>query len=93
MDLPSTQSYIIDAGQRLQDTLQLLDTTVASLSEAPVPETSPGVPTNVPVSITGDIATVPQTDLDGLGDFVNMRQTPNAWHLAFPALFSPILND
>jgi hypothetical protein len=93
MDLPSTQSSIIYAEQRLEDTLQSLDNTVAPLSEAPVPETSPGAPTTVPVSITGDIATVRQTDLDGLGDFVNTRQMTNTWHLAFSKLFTPILND
>jgi hypothetical protein len=93
MDLPSTQSFTIDAEQRLEDTLQSLDNTVAPLSEAPVPETSPGDPTTFPVSITGDIATVRQTDIDGLGDFLNMRQTPNSWHLTFPTLFHPIIND
>jgi hypothetical protein len=52
-----------------------------------------GAPTIVPVSITGDIATVRQFDLYGLGDFVDMRNTPNAWHIASPTLFPPILND
>jgi hypothetical protein len=93
MDLPSSQTSITDADQRPEHTLQSLDNTVAPISEAPVPETAQGAPTIVPLSTTGDIATVRQSDIDGLGDFVDMRKTPNAWTLAFPTLFPPILND
>jgi hypothetical protein len=93
MDLPSVQTSITDAEQRLEHKFQSLYNTAAPLSEAPVPETAPGAPTIFPVSVTGDIATVRKSDLDGLGNFVNMRKTPNAWHLEFPTLFPPILND
>jgi hypothetical protein len=75
---PPAQSSVMDAEQRLQATLQSLDNTDIHLLEVPVPEDSRVAQADVPVSITGDTATVRQTDLDGLGDFVNLRQTPNA---------------
>jgi hypothetical protein len=47
----------------------------------------------VPVHLNGDNATVCQSDLDGLGEFVNMRKMSNAWHLDFPALYPPVLHN
>jgi hypothetical protein len=93
MDLQSTQAFIIDTKRRLQAMLKSLANTDAPLLEAPVPEDSPISHTTVYVAITGDIVSLRQTDLDGLGDFANTRQTPNVWNLAFPTLFPPILND
>jgi hypothetical protein len=91
MDLPSTQSSI--GWEAPSSRIQALDNTDIPLSEVPVPDDSPVTHITFPVSITGDTATVHLHDLDGLGDFVNTRQTPNTWDLSLPTLFPPILND
>jgi hypothetical protein len=50
-------------------------------------------PDDVTVYINGDTATVRHADVDGLGDFVNMRNTPNFWHMDFPTLYPPVLHN
>jgi hypothetical protein len=66
------QSSIMDVEQRLQAMLQSLYNTETHLSEGPVTDESHVSQATVPLSITGDTATLRQADLDGLGDFVNL---------------------
>jgi hypothetical protein len=70
LDLPPSQSAIVDAEQCLQEALHSLDYTHVT---APPPTML-----DAPMGINGDTSTVRQTDVDGLGEFVNMRKTPNA---------------
>jgi hypothetical protein len=88
-DLPPAQSAIVDAEQRLQETLHSLDCTPVTVPPSTTVD-APMIPVDVPVYTNGDTANVRQSDLDDLGEFVNKRKTPNAWHLAFTTLYHPV---
>jgi hypothetical protein len=91
-DVPPAQSAIVDADQNLQETLQSLYSTPVTVRPSTTVD-APMTPYYVPVDFNGDTATVCQSDLDDLGEFINMRKTQNDWHLAFLTLYPPVLKN
>jgi hypothetical protein len=91
-DVPPAKSEIVNAKQLLQKTLHSLDCTPITVPPYTTVD-APMTPDDVPVEFNGDPVTVCKNDLEGLGEFVNMRKTLNTCHLDFPKLYPPVLHN